>query len=63
MKKKAIPLGRGLDTSDEALDALAVVTPGDIEAAQADAARNMPALGRALLEADRADDAAEEEAV
>lgn len=56
MKKKAIPLGRPLETTDAALDLAALVSPADVEEAQADAARYMPPLGRALLEATPAGD-------
>ena len=52
MKKpaKAIPLGPPLDTPDEDLDMLALVTPEDIEAAKADARARMGSRGAALLE-------------
>jgi hypothetical protein len=52
MKKpaKAIPLGKPLDTPDEELDMLALVTPEDIEAAKADARARMGSRGAALLE-------------
>lgn len=42
--------GPALDTTDEELDMSALVTPEDIEAAKADAARRMTKRGRALLE-------------
>ena len=53
MKKpaKVIPLGKPLDTPDEDLDMLALVTPEDIEAAKADARARMGDRGAALLEA------------
>jgi hypothetical protein len=55
MKKsaKVIPLGKPLDTPDEELDMLALVTPEDIEAAKADARARMGSKGAALLEAER----------
>lgn len=57
MKKpaKAIPLGPPLDTPDEELDMLALVTPEDIEAAKADARARMGSRGAALLDAARAE--------
>jgi hypothetical protein len=53
MKKptKVIPLGAPLDTPDEELDLLALVTPEDIAAAKADARARMGAKGAALLDA------------
>ncbi len=53
MKKpaKVIPLGKPLDTPDEELDMLALVTIEDIEAAKADARARMGSKGAALLEA------------
>ena len=55
MKKptKVIPLGPPLDTPDEELDLLALVTPEDIEAAKADARARMSKRGAALLETPR----------
>ena len=52
MKKpaKVIPLGPPLDTPDEELDLLALVTPEDIEAAKADARARMSKRGAALLD-------------
>ena len=52
MKKpaKVIPLGPPLDTPDEDLDMLALVTPEDIEAAKADARARMGNRGAALLD-------------
>ena len=52
MKKpaKVIPLGKPLDTPDEELDMLALVTPEDIEAAKADGRARMGTRGAALLE-------------
>ena len=57
MKKpaKVIPLGKPLDTPDEELDMLALVTPEDIEAAKADGRARMGKKGAALLEAERAE--------
>ena len=53
MKKQAkvTPLGPPLDTPDEELDMLALVTPEDIEAAKADARARMGSRGAALLDA------------
>ena len=52
MKKPTnpIPLGPPLDTPDDELDLLALVTPEDIEAAKADGRARMGAKGAALLE-------------
>ena len=57
MKKpaKVIPLGKPLDTPDDDLDMLALVTIEDIEAAKADARARMGKKGAALLEAARAE--------
>ena len=57
MKKPAkdIPLGKPLDTPDDELDMLALVTIEDIEAAKADARARMGTKGAALLEAERAE--------
>ena len=60
-RKKPIPLGAALNTPDEDLDMAALVTPEDIEAAKADAARRMTRRGRALLEAARAEATAEDD--
>ena len=62
MKKpaKVIPLGKPLDTPDDELDMLALVTPEDIEAAKADARARMGSKGAALLEAERAEKPEEE---
>ena len=49
-KRKPIPLGPPLDTPDEELDMLALVTPEDIEAAKADARARMGSRGAALLD-------------
>jgi len=58
---KVIPLGPALETTDEELNLIALVTIEDIEAAKADAARRMGPRGRALLEAARVEvDAADE---
>ena len=53
MKKpaKVIPLGAPLNTPDDDLDMLALVTPSDIEEAKADARARMGAKGAALLDA------------
>ena len=55
MKKpaKVIPLGKPLDTPDDELDMLALVTPSDIEEAKADARARMGDRGAALLETDK----------
>ena len=52
MKKpaKVIPLGKPLDTPDDDLDMLALVTPSDIEEAKADARARMGTRGAALLD-------------
>jgi hypothetical protein len=57
MKKpaKVIPLGKPLDTPDEDLDMLALVSVEDIEAAKADARARMGKRGAAMLEAERAE--------
>lgn len=55
-KRKAVPLGPALDTPDEELDLLALITPEDIEQAKADAAARMTRRGRALMTAERAED-------
>ena len=54
-RKAAVALGKPLDTPDEELDMLALVTPEDIEAAKADARARMGKRGAALLEAERAE--------
>ena len=54
-KRKTIPLGPPLNTPDEELDMLALVTPEDIEAAKADARARMSDRGAALLDAARAE--------
>ena len=61
-RKTAVPLGKPLDTPDEELDLMALITPEDIEAARADAERRMTRRGRALLNAARVEevDAADE---
>ena len=50
-KRKVIPLGPPLDTPDDELDMLALVSAEDIEAAKADARARMGAKGAALLDA------------
>ena len=57
MKKpaKVIPLGKPLDTPDDDLDMLALVTPSDIEEAKADGRARMGDRGAALLDAARAE--------
>jgi len=54
-KRKPIPLGPPLDTPDEELDMLALVTPEDIEAAKADGRARMGKRGAALLDTARAE--------
>lgn len=50
-RRKTVPLGKPLDTPDEELDILALVTPEDIEAAKADGRARMGKRGAALLDA------------
>ena len=50
-KRKTVPLGKPLDTPDDELDMLALVSAEDIEAAKADGRARMGAKGAALLEA------------
>ena len=59
-RKTAVALGKPLDTPDDELDMLALVTPEDIEAAKADARARMGKKGAALLEAERAEKPEEE---
>ena len=61
-RKAAVPLGQPLDDDDAALDLMALITPEDIAAAQADARARMGRVGRALLEAERVERAEESEA-
>ena len=56
MKRKTVPLGKPLDTSEKDLDLLALVTIQDIEDAKATAAQRMTPRGRALLETGRTDE-------
>ena len=51
---KPVPLGPPLDTPDEELDMLALVTIEDIEAAKADGRARMGKKGEALLETEKA---------
>ena len=55
-KPKAVPLGAPLDTTDEELDLIALVSIQDIEDAKATAAQRMTPRGRALLDTDRSAD-------
>ena len=57
MKKpaKVIPLGKPLNTPDDELDMLALVSIEDIAAAKADGRARMGARGAALLDAARAE--------
>ena len=50
-KRKVIPLGPPLDTPDDELDLLALISIEDIEAAKADGRARMGAKGAALLDA------------
>ncbi len=50
-RKTVVPLGKPLDDDDAALDLMALITPEDIAAAQADARARMGSKGAALLEA------------
>jgi len=54
-RKTAVALGQPLDDDDAALDLMALITPEDIAAAQADARARMGKKGAALLEAARAE--------
>ena len=54
-RKAAAPLGQPLDDDDAALDLMALITPEDIAAAQADARARMGKKGAALLDAARAE--------
>lgn len=49
--KKRVPLGKPLQLTDEQLDQLAEVTPGDIEIAKAFWRNNAPAEFDSLLDA------------
>ena len=49
-RKAAVPLGKPLDTDDAELDLMALITPEDIAAAQADARARMGTRGAALLD-------------
>ena len=49
-RKTAVALGKPLDTPDDDLDMLALVTPSDIEEAKADARARMGTRGAALLD-------------
>jgi hypothetical protein len=55
-KPKAVPLGKPLDTTEDELDLIALVTIQDIEDAKATAAQRMTPRGRALLETVRTDE-------
>ena len=50
-RKTAVALCQPLDDDDAALDLMALITPEDIAAAQADARARMGKRGAALLEA------------
>ena len=54
-RKTAVALGQPLDDDDAALDLMALITPEDIAAAQADARARMGKKGAALLDAARAE--------
>lgn len=49
-KRKTVPLGKPLDTPDDELDMLALVSAEDIEAAKADGRARMGKRGAALLD-------------
>ena len=49
-RKAAVALGKPLDDDDAALDLMALITPEDIAAAQADARARMGKKGAALLD-------------
>ena len=51
---KVVPLGPPLDTPDDELDILALVSAEDIEAAKADGRARMGKKGEALLETEKA---------
>lgn len=59
-KRPETPLGPALDDDAADLDLLALVTPEDIRDAQALARQRMGPRGRALLEAERAEEAGSE---
>lgn len=61
MKERTVPLGKALNSSNETIQRAALVTPNDIEEAQADVARNATALGRQMLETEEAGAAPVEE--
>lgn len=63
MKRKTVALGKPLDTTDEALDILALVTPEDIEDAKAVARERMSERGAALLDAERAEETEADDAL
>ena len=52
-RKKVTPLGAALDTPDDELDLLALVTPEDIEDAKAAGRQRGTARGKGLLEVER----------
>lgn len=54
MKRKAVPLGRPLDDSDDELDMAALITREDILDAQSAGRQRMTARGRELLETEKA---------
>lgn len=56
MKRKTVPLGAPLDTTETELDMMSLVTPQDIEDAKATAAQRMTPRGRALMDTDRTDE-------
>jgi hypothetical protein len=56
MKRKTVPLGKPLDTSEKDLDLLALVTIQDIEDAKAAGRQRMTPRGRLLLDTDRTDE-------
>lgn len=60
-RKPTVKQGPALDTPDEELDLLALVTPEDVADAQAAARQRMTARGAALLDAARVERPPEED--
>ncbi len=56
MKRKTVPLGKPLDTTEDELDLIALVTIQDIEDAKAAGRQRMTPRGRLLLDTDRTDE-------
>jgi hypothetical protein len=55
-QKKKVPLGKPLELTDEQLDALAQVTPADIEKAKVAWRSNAPEKFKTLLDAQTIDE-------